>query len=798
MWGQPAALAVAVTAPNSVHQPTGRLEITDAAGGTVVGSAPLVGGAAIMSLALGAGSHPLTVRYLPDAGFTAAAAAHTLVVTRAASTVSITTDGIGTPTSSSFGQPVAIEVRVGVAAPGAGAPAGTLTVNDGTTAIANVSLGGPAVTTEADGTRVVRLTVTPTVGSHSYIANYSGSADLSVGSATTTHLVAQLATTTVLTPSSAAPAWGQPVTFTVAVAAAGVTPSGRVVLEDDGVEIAAGSLDAAGVATFTVANLASLAVGAHSLRAVYAGTATHAGSEATTAVTVGQAPTAINLVATGGELGATLTATVTAPGVPTGTVPNGTVVFREAGAVAGTATLDANGVATVSIARPAGFYTVTATYQGTTQLAASTSSAVGVQAAPSTAAVVLRVTPTPVQYATPLTITVEVPTRGLPVTGDVWLTANGFTLGNGSLTPVNGVMSLRLADPTRWFAPGPVTVQAQFRGDANHAAATVSTVVQVGAGPTETVLTGVPGTAGVNVAVHAFARATQGGRLTGAVAFLVDGVEVARAGIAGDGSVTGYLPALPSGDHTVTAQVVGNPYWATSQDSRSVTVAAVSADLVVTSAGSAVVGRPATLSAFVQRRAGTAQPTGTLTFEGGGQSCTATVPPGGCTITFPAPGVVAMTASYSGDAFTAPAGPVPFTLNVVDATARLTATATPASPGAAGRTEWVAEEPLRVSWTVTGPTSGSVLATTSDGGSCSAPLSAGSCELAFRNDASGDRGGSITVSHSAEVAGRRPRPTCTAPCGGAAGCSPPPSTPRWSWTRRRTAPPAPATCRAPS
>ena len=739
VWGQPVLVAATVTAPNSALRPTGRVEIVE--GAAVIASAPLVAGVATMSLSLGAGTHSLTVRYQPDAGFAAATAGHTQVVTQAASLVAIATDGTGTPASSAYGRPVAVEVRVGVAAPGAGSPTGTLTVKDGTTTIATVPLTEPTIVTEADGTRIHRFVVNPIVGGHTYTASYSGSGDLSAGTATTTHVVTQLATTTALTASSPAPAWGQPVTFTVRVAANGVTPSGRVTLVNAGNEVAAATLDAAGTATFTIANLD---VGTHNLRAVYAGTASHAGSDATATVNVGRAATTVQLSVVGGELGLTLTASVTALGLAM--APTGVVVFRDgSGGAAGTANLDASGVATLTIARPAGYASFTATYQGTTQLASSTSDAVGVQVDPSTAPIVVRTNPALVSYGAPLTITVDVPSRGLPVTGDLWLTANGFTLGNGSLTPVDGVVTLRLEDPTRWFQPGQVALQAQFRGDANHGAATVTTTVNVAAGHTETLLTGVAGTAGVNVAVHAFARASQGGRLTGAVAFVLDGVEVARAGIGADGSVVGYLPALASGTHTVTAQVVGSPYWETSQDSRTVTVAAAAADLVVTSGGSAVVGRPATVSANLQRRAGTAVPTGTLSFSGGGQNCTATLPATGCVVTFASAGIVPMTVSYSGDAFTAAAGPVPFSLNVVDTTTRIAASVQPVT---AGRTEWVAEESLRVNWTLTGPTEGSVQAVTSDGASCTATLAAGSCELAFRNDTSGDRGASITVSHS--------------------------------------------------
>jgi autotransporter-associated beta strand protein len=82
-------------------------------------------------------------------------------------------------------------------------------------------------------------------------------------------LTPRVPSTATLTSSSATVEVGQPVTFDVAVQAAeGVVPTGTVVLEDGGAELASGTLDASGKATFTVGGLK---LGSHSITAVYDG-----------------------------------------------------------------------------------------------------------------------------------------------------------------------------------------------------------------------------------------------------------------------------------------------------------------------------------------------------------------------------------------------------------------------------------------------------------------------------------------------------------------------------------------------
>jgi hypothetical protein len=163
--------------------------------------------------------------------------------------------------------------------------------------------------------------------------------------------------------------FGQLVTLTatVTISGGGVgTPSGTVTFFDGGNSIGAGSLNASGRATMTIA---SLAVGTHNtITATYGGDANFNGStsslyshtvnKANTAASVTSAP---NPSALGQSVTFTATLAAIAPGAGT---PTGVITFTIDGSTASTATLSGGTATFVTSSLIVGTHPVTVTYGG--------------------------------------------------------------------------------------------------------------------------------------------------------------------------------------------------------------------------------------------------------------------------------------------------------------------------------------------------------------------------------------------------------------------------------------------------
>lgn len=189
------------------------------------------------------------------------------------------------------------------------------------------------------------------------------------------------ATTTALSASSASVAVGTSVTFTATVTAAKgtPTPTGTVNFYDGATKLGVGTVNGSGVAAYSTS---SLAKASHSITAVYGGDSRNLGSTSgavNVAVTTGKTTTALTASATSVAVGTgvTFTATVTgASGVP---APTGTVTFMNGATALGTGKLSGSGTATYSASALAtGSYSVTASYPGDADNAASASTAVAV------------------------------------------------------------------------------------------------------------------------------------------------------------------------------------------------------------------------------------------------------------------------------------------------------------------------------------------------------------------------------------------------------------------------------------
>ena len=176
VWGQPIAFTATVTslAPGA-GTPGGTVTFFD--GGSSIGSSTLSGGTATLATsALTVGSHTITARYAGDTDFLGSEGAlsgNPQVVSRAASATNVAPQG-GTAWA---GSPVTITASATAAAPGAGAPSGTMTFMDGA-----INLGS----TPLNGSGVATLTLsTLAVGGHTLSASYSGDGNFTGSSSTT-------------------------------------------------------------------------------------------------------------------------------------------------------------------------------------------------------------------------------------------------------------------------------------------------------------------------------------------------------------------------------------------------------------------------------------------------------------------------------------------------------------------------------------------------------------------------------------------------------------------------------------
>jgi large repetitive protein len=205
-------------------------------------------------------------------------------------------------------------------------------------------------------------------------------------------------------------------------------PTGTVsFLANGNIALGTGTLSAAG--TTTVTN-ATLAAGSYQITAVFNGDANDAAStSAAITEVVGLIPTTTTLstaATTGANSQTILVSTVQNNGM-LGVPPTGTVTFTSGTTTVGTATLNVDGVATLTPNLIAGTYTIVASYGGDSLHSPSASSAVTVTS--NGTSFTLTVTPATVSIATTQNATLTVTLTSV----------SGFTdtigLGCGSLPP---------------------------------------------------------------------------------------------------------------------------------------------------------------------------------------------------------------------------------------------------------------------------------------------------------------------------------------------------------------------------
>ncbi len=477
------------------------------------------------------------------------------------------------------------------------------------------------------------------------------------------------ASTTTLTSATNPSVWGQPVVFTATITPVSPAPTGTVTFQDGGVNIA-GCVNRPVAARVATCTTAALAVGSHTVTAVYSGNATYATSASaavTQVVNIGSTATGVAASVNPSVSGQTVTYTATVSAVaPAAGTRTGTVAFQDGGAViagCGAKAVAVAGTATCAVAYAGpGTHTITAIYSGDSNFAASTASALTQTVNLGATAVALSSSANPSSTGANVTLTANVtataPASGTR-TGTVDFQVGGVNVAGCSaqVVPVSG----KATCVTNTLAVGANTITAIYSGDATFAASTslpFTQTVNQGATTTKVVSSLNPSSTGVTVTFTATVTtvAPASGMRTGTVAFEDGGVAIAGCSaqiVGAAGTATCATNALAAAAHTITAVYSGDGNFTTSASPPlTQTVVSATTTTVTSSANPSVFGQGIQYTATV---AGGPTVTGTITFRDGGSNiagCVAVLVAAGsasCTVS-PTVASHKITAVYSGDA----------------------------------------------------------------------------------------------------------------------------------------------------
>jgi hypothetical protein len=553
VFGQQVSISATVSpAGSSASTPSGNVTFKD--GSTALGVEPLSNGTAIYNTStLAVGTHNITATYTGDSSFGLSFAAPlNQVVNQSASTSSLAV----APNPSNLGQSVTLAATVIATAPGSGTPSGTIAFLDGTTSLGTATLVNGQATLSVS---------TFTVGSHSLTVSYAGDADFIGGTSTAqSQSVGKASSTLTLGSSFSSAVFGQGVTLTATVGAVAPgtgTPGGTVTFLD--------GTSTLGTVALTngqaILGVATLAVGSHSLTVNYSGDGNFNGGTSTAqAEVVSAASSALVLSSSpnpsvfGQAVMLTVVASAVAPGSGT---PTGTVTFQDGTTTIGSAALNNNGQAALSVsALTVGVHSFKAIYAGSTNFGGSTSTASSQTVNLASSAVLLSSSANPSIVGQSVKITVSVsataPGSGTP-TGTVTFTDGGATIGTSTLS--SGQTSISLSTLT----VGSHSITAAYQGDSNFAAGLSAAFSQSISSlpPTTTTLISSSNTAvfGQSVTLTATVAATPpgSGTPTGSVNFR-DGATALGTGALTNGQATLSIATLANGSHTIIASYQGD------------------------------------------------------------------------------------------------------------------------------------------------------------------------------------------------------------------------------------------------
>jgi len=340
----------------------------------------------------------------------------------------------------------------------------------------NTGCGTTNVTSGTPGTATCTTSALPT-GSDTVTANYSGDANHSAGSGSTSQTVNQVTSSTAVSSSLNPSTYGQSVSFTATVT--GSSPTGTVQFNIDG--SAFGSPVTLSSGTASSGSINSLAVGTHTVTAVYSGDTNNAGSTGTLSggqvvQTAGAGTITVGSSQNPSTYGTSVTFTATIPGQYNFIRKNGRARSQD---VTGTVTWSDNtgcgttdvtsgnpGTATCTTSSlPVGSDSVVANYSGdANHNPGSGSTSQTVNQVTSSTSVSSSLDPSTYGQAVSFTATVT----GSSPTGTVQFNIDGSAFGS----PVTLSSGTASSGSVSTLAVGTHTVTAVYSGDTNNAGST--------------------------------------------------------------------------------------------------------------------------------------------------------------------------------------------------------------------------------------------------------------------------------------------------------------------------------------
>jgi subtilase family serine protease len=238
-----------------------------------------------------------------------------------------------------------------------------------------------------------------------------------------------------------------------------------------------------------------------------------------------------------------------------GSMPTGTVTFKEGATTLGTGNLDASGVATYSTTSlSSGTHSITAVYAGNGVYKGSTSEVLTQRVLlPSTTALSSSVNPSQVNQSVTLTATIS--GSGGTATGSVTFKEGATTLGSSNLDGT-GVATYNVT----FNIYGTHSITAVYNGDNVYTNSTSQVLSQMVLPPSNVSLTSSanPASFGQTVTFTSNVTSPAGGTPTGTVTFKDNTTTLGSSSLNGAGVATFSTNTLSSGNHSITASYGGD------------------------------------------------------------------------------------------------------------------------------------------------------------------------------------------------------------------------------------------------
>jgi hypothetical protein len=443
----------------------------------------------------------------------------------------------------------AVTFKAAVTSNPAGAPTGAVNFVSGSTVLgsANITNGVASFTLANLGVGTAHVSATY-VGNTSYLASSSSAV---------AEVISKASSTTAVTSSLNPSHYGQAVTFKATVTPShGGTAGGNVKFLSGSTVLGTAALSG-NVASLTLSNLP---VGTTQVSASYAGDNNIGGSTSSAlGEVINKAETTLTLSSSKNPstYGASVTLTVQVH-QGSGATPTGTITFKDGSATLGTGALNNYGSATYTTTSLAvGTHSITASYGGSANDLASTSSALQEVINKAGTTLTLSSSKNPSTYGAPVTFTVQVHQgSGATPTGNITFKDGSTTLGTGALNSYGSATYI-----TSSLTAGTHSITAVYGGSADDLASTSSALQEV-INKAETTLTlsssKNPSANGTPVTFTGQVHPASGTTPTGTITFKDGSTTLGTGALNGYGSATYATSSLTVGTHSITASYGGS------------------------------------------------------------------------------------------------------------------------------------------------------------------------------------------------------------------------------------------------